>query len=93
MTNAYLFTVIIMIIKCPLASQKVLKASLITGVSELLRHPQPLPGPLTTWELWVPFGRTVFHWVHQTRSPFSRFPLIFVSKGLLINSLSEGRRK
>lgn len=36
--------------------KKVLKAPLDTDMSELPRHPQPLPGPLTTWGLWGPPG-------------------------------------
>lgn len=50
-----IITVIIVITKCPLVSQKVLRASLVTAVSELLRLPQAPSGPLTTWGLWGTF--------------------------------------
>lgn len=93
MTNAWLFIALIMISKCPLVPRKVLNASLVTNPSEFLRHLQP---PARS----PPSGFGNLSVERYFSTGFAKVGLLFllsfyffVSKRLLINNRSEGRRK
>lgn len=91
--DKHIITVIIVITKCPLVSQKVLRASPVTAVSELLRHPQAPSGPLTTWGVLGHLLAKQYFSTGLTKLGLLFLPfLLLVSKRLLMKTRLEGRR-